>query len=269
MQTCSFLKKLMMLSVILVSLGLGLVTLQAQPDVSFGKTYAYPVFGFAPQMYKNRYEYGQGVFFAPYDLKVYAEPSDTAAMVEHIVWAHNSNSTGIISKVRQGVLMVDKTFISYYPSLDVAMMTVVSENGDGWAEVVIDHQSQKTGWVKLAPTETAQDDNPSGPSHFGRYQTWQEFMKLNAKASGIYWLNGVSSYNKQLRTAPEDGAKIIPVTVVKDVRVKHVRGNWMLVEIKDFDHQNPIGWIRWRDEAGRLMVFTNFSQEYMPILSAF
>jgi hypothetical protein len=43
----------------------------------------------------------------------------------------------------------------------------------------------------------------------------------------------------------------------------------MLVEIKDFDHQNPIGWIRWRDEAGRLMVFTNFSQEYMPILSAF
>lgn len=259
-------KKACVVFVCLVALFLG--ALSAFPPMQ-QSAWAIPLFGFSPQNYKNRYTYGQGVYFAPFDTKVYAEPREDAPLIEEFVWTHANQSSGMMSKVRHGTVLVDKVFVSYYPSLDLAMMAVVSENGDGWAEVIIDHAQQTTGWVKIIPSASGNPQEDTLPSHMGRYQTWQEFMKHNAKAAGVYWLNGVSSYNRQIRTSPEDAAKIIPITVIKKLSVKHVRGNWMLVEVKDFDNQNPIGWVRWRDDEGRLMVFTNFSGNYMPILSAF
>jgi hypothetical protein len=229
-----------------------------------------PAFGYAPQLYKNQYTYGQGVYFAPFELKIYAQPSETASLVEHFRWGHGSNSRALVSQIRNAVVTVDKVFISYYPSLDVAMMAVLSENEDGWAEVVYDHDHQRTGWVKLRHSgEAPSPEDETWPLHFGRFQTWQDYMKLNAKANGIYWLNGVSQYDRMIRTAPEDGAKALELTVIKRLKVKHIRGNWMLVEVLDFENQTPLGWVRWRDEAGRLMVFTNLSGNRLPMLSSF
>lgn len=218
--------------------------------------------GFSPEKYEARVEYGQGVYFAPYEVKIYTEPSEEAPLLETFHWNRQSSPRAVTSYLGHGALMAPRLFLSFYPDADVAMMAVVSENGEGWAEVVYDQPTGRTGWVQLgAPSEEA-------PLHFGRFQTWQNFMKLNAKKSGIYWLSGVDQYHRNIRSTPEDGAKFVPVTVMRNLKVKHVRGNWLLVEVQDFSRQTPLGWLRWRDDDGRLMMFTNFTGKNQTIVTS-
>ncbi|MBY0405379.1 MAG: hypothetical protein K2X66_15875 [Cyanobacteria bacterium] len=222
---------------------------------------AYQTFGFGPQNYKNPLVYGEGVYFAPYEFKIYAEPDEKAKVVEGFRWSKNANSQGLLSQVNEGVVPIDQVFLSYYPALDVAMMAVVSENGNGWAEVVYNQAQKKTGWVKLeSETSKAEPQDTSRPKHFGKFQTWLDFMRFNSKINGVYWLNGVSQYNRMIRTTPDDAGKTLDITVIRSLKVKHIRGNWMLVEVLDFGNKTPMGWVRWRDEEGRLMVFTNFTK---------
>lgn len=226
------------------------------------------VVGYAPKTYENNLIYGEGVYFAPYEVKIYEQPDETSPLLESFRWTRSDASPKFLSKVNNGVFGPEQVFLSFYPTLNVAMMAVVSENGEGWAEVVYDQFRKKTGWVKILSPEASASLEEGVPRHFEKFQTWQDFMRYNARVAGTYWLNGVSQYNRSLRTAPQDDAKIIPVTVIRNMKVKHVRGNWMLVEILDFENKTPIGWMRWRDDDGRLMMFTNFSGLKQPVLSS-
>lgn len=235
-------------------------------------------FGFGPQAYKSGYTYGNGVFFAPYRFTVYAQPQETAPVVGEFRWSRNTNSNMVTVTTSEGekhFLPADRMFFCFYPELDVAMMAVTGDDEAGWVEVIYDQNGQKTGWVKIknAP-KPAMSASPSlppldlgEPVHFGVYQTWLEFMKLNAKASGVYWLSGVTEYNRSVRQSDSDDAKFIPVTIIRDLKVRHVRGNWLLVEVLDFERNTPIGWVRWRDDNGNLMVFPNVSGQHLPIVT--
>lgn len=71
-----------------------------------------------------------------------------------------------------------------------------------------------------------------------------------------------------MRVSPDDNAKPVEVTVVRSLKVKHVRGNWLLVEVLDFQNLTPMGWIRWRDDDGRLLAFVDFThQRQLPVFS--
>jgi hypothetical protein len=231
--------------------------------------------GFSPQRYKSGTDFGTGVYFAPYRFTLYSEPKDGAATIAVVEWSQKSSINGIRMSSPGGSPMsayADKLFISYYPTLNVAMMAVVSENGQGWAEVVYDQQAHKTAWVRLGlPDETQPKSTASADdlSHFGVFQTWFEFMKLNAKSSGIYWLTGVADYNRALRSKDEDTAKLISITIIRKLKVRYVRGNWLLVEIQDFEMNSPIGWVRWRDDDGNLMIFPNLSGQTRPMMSTY
>ncbi|WP_303673391.1 hypothetical protein [Vampirovibrio chlorellavorus] len=238
-------------------------------------------YGFAPQRYQSGYSYGNGIFFAPYAFTLYSEPKSGAQSIGTIRWSHKTSGNNIewISPAGdRHAIYADHTFFCFYPLLDVAMMAVTSDTDDGWVEVIYDQASGKTGWVQTRlqpePAAASPASAQSGskvaatePAHFGVYQTWQEFMKLNAKAHGIYWLTGVKEYNRSIRSSDADEAKLIPVTIIRDLKVKHVRGNWLLVEVLDFERNTPIGWVRWRNDDGKLMVFPNLSGQHMPIVT--
>jgi hypothetical protein len=259
-------------------LGLALIGLVACLFVSSVAPVAFAVrngFGFAPQRYQSGYTYGNGIFFAPYRFTVYTEPKDSSKVIGEFRWSRTTGSNSIDVFTPDGdhhTTYADRVFFCFYPQLDVAMMAVTSDTDDGWVEVIYQQEGQKTGWVKTKDAQTAEKatqvaSGKTEPAHFGVYQTWQEFMKLNAKASGIYWLTGVKQYNRSIRSSDTDEAKLIPVTIVRDLKVKHVRGNWLLVEVLDFERNTPIGWIRWRDDDGNLMVFPNISGEHLPIVT--
>lgn len=242
--------------------------------------------GFSPQTYKSGVIYGNGVYFAPYAFTVYREPDSHAESVGTFQWRHGDDGNHVTVTLPGGdrySVSAGHPFLSFYPGMDIAMMAVVGENGQGWAEVVYDQSARKTGWVQLAPEPASRraesaGATPSGsmdsakpptdtPAHFGAYQTWLEFMRLNAKTGGVYWLSGVREYNRSVRMSDADDAKMIPVTIIRDLKVKHVRGNWLLVEVLDFERNRPLGWVRWRDDEGNLMVFPNLSGRKLPIVT--
>ena len=41
----------------------------------------------------------------------------------------------------------------------------------------------------------------------------------------------------------------------------------MLVEVLDFERNTPIGWVRWRDHDGNLMVFPNITSDRLPVMT--
>jgi hypothetical protein len=252
-------------------------------------------YGFSPQRFMDGTHYGNGLYFAPYTFRVYAEPREKAALIGEFRWSQKTSSNNITvetSAADRRSVKADNVFFSFFPQRDIAMMAVISENGEGWVEVIYDQARNLTGWVRLKENTTASASNrtsasqtkdaaqtdpknakPNGeatngaePLHFGVYQTWPEFMKLNAKANGIYWLSGVKEYNKALRTSDQDEAKLIPVTIIRNMKVKHLRANWLLVEVMDFENNTPIGWVRWRDDDGNLMAFPNINQQYHPVI---
>lgn len=274
--------KILMALSLSVALFSGLVGLAfLHPQVAMAQVNG---FGFAPHRYKEGYTYGNGVYFAPYRFTLYSSPSETSPVIEDVSWGRRTASNSVNVMTPDGerhASYADHMFLCFYPQVDVAMLPVMGDDGNGWVEVMYDQANHKTGWVKLketAKTAVAKDAVKASsenlapldmgePAHFGVYQTWLEFMKLNAKASGIYWLSGVKEYNRSVRTSDADDAKMVPVTIIRDLKVRHVRGNWLLVEVLDFERNTPIGWVRWRDDDGNLMVFPNISGQRMPIVT--
>ncbi|MEM0950762.1 MAG: hypothetical protein AAGI66_01300 [Cyanobacteria bacterium P01_H01_bin.74] len=268
---------------------------------SFSNPYRQAGFGFGPQTYNDGFNYGAGIYFAPPDLRLYQQPDYDSELVGRLYW-HNQYSDAFIEKTPTQQDRIDPadTFICFYPKLSVAMLPVVSTTDDGWAEVIYQQapekiRTERTAWVPIHNEPAASGDEWPEPeasetktsearefepenskpvdeeleneaNHWGVYQTWVEFMKLNAKSAGVYWLSGVSNYQHALRMRDNDDAKIIPVTVIKKMRIQHVRANWMLVEVSDFQGRHPIGWVRWRDKAGKIMAFPNLSGEHLPIV---
>ncbi len=237
---------------------LGLLTLLFLASPAFALR-----FGYAPEQYENKLTYGMGVYFAPYDTPIYATPDETGEPIERFQWSGNGTPNTLFSQARQNYVPIASIFMCYFPKINVAAMSVVSDNGEGWAEVVYDQRREKTGWVKLR-SAMAETDTKDWPEHFGRFQTWLDFMKFNGKAAGIYWLTGVSQYHRSPRMSPDDKSKMLEMQMIRKLKVMHVRGNWLLVEVMDFDRSTPMGWVRWRDTSGRLMVFPNLAGKKTP-----
>ena len=229
-------------------------------------------FGFSPQSYKSGYTYGNGIYFAPYRFTVYTEPRDNAPQVGEFRWSRQTQGNQVELVRPNGdhlEVYADRTFFCFYPELDVAMMAVTGDADNGWLEVVYDQAKHKTGWIKQSEAKALPklSSGEAVPSHFGVYQTWLEFMKLNSLASGIYWLSGVDEYQRSVRSSDNDMAKPIQITIIRERKVRHVRGNWLLVEVLDFEWNMPIGWVRWRDDDGNLMAFPNISGQHLPIVT--
>ena len=232
--------------------------------------------GFNPNRYPSQQTLGQGIYFAPENTVLYKEPSFQAPIIKQYQWDPTGATTSVMDVLDQVPIRARSCFVTFYPQLKLAMLAVVGENGKGWVEVVYqqheDYGQIQTAWAPLKKTvEKAQSAKATKDwaSHWGQYQTWLEFMKLNARPNGVIWLNGVPTYHQSVRSKPQDGAKFIPMTIMKRMRPLHVRGNWLLVEVIDINRQRPMGWLRWRDDDGQLLLFPNFSGQQQYTIPVF
>ncbi|MEW5822133.1 MAG: hypothetical protein AB1782_18205 [Cyanobacteriota bacterium] len=207
--------------------------------------------GFSPDSYPSTKTFGLGAYFSPKEVTIYAEPKLDSQVLEKLEWQFARVQ---IDSLTGNIASPADVFITFYPYKEIAMMAVKDEV-DGWVKVIYNQRDKSEGWVPLeTPAEKTQYNNL-----VGSFYTWYDFMFKIAKRRGVYFLPGVPKKLRKLRGQPSDDANIVRYnfTYVRSLDIKVIRGNWMLVKIVDLEEGSPIGWIRWRDEDGQLLVFCN------------
>ena len=107
---------------------------------------------------------------------------------------------------------------------------IVTGRKDAWLKVVYDDAGRE-GWLK--------------PGTAGSYQPWEQFLKSRMVTA----LPGIQKKYLQLYHQP-GGVPLAPLTARQAFRVVRLEQDWALVVPPD---QGTLGWLRWRDEDGRLL----------------
>jgi hypothetical protein len=191
---------------------------------------------------------GQGVWYAPWQFVVYQQPDLNSPKLAEVLWG--SSHTSLTDTLHNIPIQANQCMIAFYPEHQLGLLTVVGDAEPNWLEVIWDQKTGQTGWVQ----GSLQWQAGTLPT-VGTYQTWTEFMLTHAKPAGFKWFVGVPDSIKQLHTQADDYAKVIPSFYLQKLKVLHFRGNWMLVQGLDLERNTPIGWMRWREENGELLVF--------------
>ena len=91
--------------------------------------------------------------------------------------------------------------------------------------------------------------------------TWLNFFNTYARKNGLYFLADVENVDKIVYTEPSVNAYVSRDSFynIVGIEFKLIRGNWMLVKIIDMDKTEAIGWLKWRNEDNKILVFPKFN----------
>jgi hypothetical protein len=110
---------------------------------------------------------------------------------------------------------------------------VVSARKGTWLRVIYDDAGREA-WLE--------------PGQGGRFQAWEQYLKMQTG----HLLAGVQPVFYQLVKQP--GGKLLATLTPKQVfKVLKLEGSWIMV----LTDQSLIGWLRWCDDDGRLLVGLN------------
>lgn len=107
---------------------------------------------------------------------------------------------------------------------------IVSARKGEWLRVYFDDAGREA-WVD--------------PQDKGDFQTWEQFLKLGTG----HLLPALQPRYYQLRQQP-DGKLLGTLTPKQVFKVLRLENAWSMV----LTEQSQIGWLRWRDEDGRLLL---------------
>lgn len=110
---------------------------------------------------------------------------------------------------------------------------IVSARKDGWLRVFYDDAGRQA-WID--------------PLYKGSFQPWEEYLRLQT----VRMLPGLRTHYYRLLQRP--GGKQLATLAPKQIfKVLTIEDSWGMV----LTDQALIGWLRWRDEDGRLLVGIN------------
>lgn len=176
---------------------------------------------------------GIGAFNTPQEFEIYAEPDETSPILKSVKW----DSNGLINdKTKENDI-----FAVFIPSQNIAYCTV-DEEIDGWVKIYYSQALGKSGWVKTTPKN--------------RYVSWLGFYMSWGRKNGVYFFKDMPEINKRLMSNPDPNSqKVWGITYARYTKLTLIRGNWMMVKLLDFGNEIKIGWMQWRDENGKFMIF--------------
>lgn len=176
---------------------------------------------------------GIGAFNLPNEFHIYEEADESSRIIATVKW----NENGLFdTKLKENEL-----FVSFIPSENIAY-SAVDDEIDGWVKIFYSQSQGKSGWVKT----TAKN----------RYVSWLGFYMSWGRKNGVYFFKDMPDINKRLMSGPEaTSQKVWGIMYPKFIKLTLVRGNWMLVKLLDFGDEAKIGWIQWRDENGKFLIF--------------
>ncbi len=191
-----------------------------------------------PRRSDNIKHTGIGAFNAPHEFTIYSEPNENSTILKTVKWTQNGLSDDTTKE--------NDLFVVFIPSQNIAYCSVDDEI-DGWVKIFYSQANGKTGWVKTTPKN--------------RFVSWLGFYMSWGRKNGVYFFSDMPEINKRLMAAPEAGSqKVSGFTYPKFVKLTLVRGNWMMIKLLDFGNEIRVGWIQWRDENGKFLIFPIMKQ---------
>ena len=171
--------------------------------------------GFIPRYGDSVKYFGIGVYFAPKNIKIYAQPNIKSNPVSFFQW----NEFGVSQNNEE--LSSRNLFLAFDAEKEIALMAVTDET-EGWYEVVYNQQTGDKGWI-----------NDTQPTHF---LSWLDFMMSFGRNNKIYLFSDLPEEYRILRTSPEEGSQALKSTNYSPENIKliYIRGNWMLVRALDY-----------------------------------
>ena len=127
-----------------------------------------------------------------------------------------------------------------------AFLTVTDDNDEGWYEVCYLQKKNLKGWVKAEPSQ---------------FKTWRNFELFWGKKNDVYFFKDVPPEERKLYAQPfenpEDKKIVDGYNHAYKIKPVIIKGNWMLVRVLDVLNKEKIGYVRWRENDGRILMFPN------------
>ncbi len=198
---------------------------------------------FLPHNVKSIKYYGIGVLNRSEAFLVYSEPDFKSDIIKKINPELVKNSS-VVSSNKSKISLKD-SFIALRSKEKIALMTVETALENGWYEVYINQRKGETAWVYV------KDEND--------FYTWKELFDFYGRTSGLRFMHGVPDNVQTLYAADSFDSQIIKfLEYPSKITFSMIKGNWMLVTVREYDGSNNIGWLKWRNEDGSLNLFPIF-----------
>jgi len=185
--------------------------------------------------------YGIGAYFAQNSVVIYQEPNEKSQVLVSFAWDNDK-----IVKTSDSEINIINSFITFLPNEKVTIFAVDDET-EGWVQIVYDQKRALKGWVKISET--------------AKFYYWRKILYKYAIKNGVYMWNDAPKESKALRTTPDKEKK--PDTTFfypKHIAFEFIKGNWMLVKVLDYDNSVKVGWIQWRTEDGKFLLYPAFRE---------
>jgi len=182
---------------------------------------------------------GIGVVELSKDTTIYARPDESS---EKLIMLEISPKTSNVT------MMNEKNSNSYFlarvPAKNLAYLVATDDNEKGWIEVCYYQKENLTGWIKTGSENV---------------WSWSDFYNKWGRKNGVYFFKDVPPEDKKLYAQPfenpEDKKLVESFNYAYKVRPVMLKGNWMLVRVLDVNNVEKIGYLRWREADGKLLLF--------------
>ncbi len=183
---------------------------------------------------------GYGVVELTETTTIYQEPSETSEILE-VLNLHEAepNFSMMYEEKRSSYYFLAKT-----SDKNKAFLVVTDENDDGWFQVCYSQKENLYGWIKL-PKES--------------FKTWKDFFNTYARQNGLYIFKDVPGEERKLYARPfeknQDKVTVANYDHAYAIKLATIKGNWALVRVLDVNNSEKIGFLRWRTDDGKLLLF--------------
>ncbi len=182
--------------------------------------------------------WGMGILRVSNLTKIYEQQDENSDIIQKIYWDNGKNFKALDSTRPEDI------FIAYLPASNYAFLSVEDEN-EKWVLVCYNQKTGQTGWVKKADTSN-------------EFYTWADFINICGRKNGIYVFKDIKEEDRVLYSTPqEDGQIVDNWKIAKHISPWYINGNWVMVKITDYDNTQKTGYLKWRTNEGRLLIFVD------------
>lgn len=176
-----------------------------------------------------------GFLQVPKNFVLYLYPRNDSQVVDIANW------TEYEVKLTQKQIEPSEMFAAFIPSKNYSFCTVIDAQ-DGWYKIIYNKTDNKSAWIK--------------PENLNDFWTLKDFYTYYGKKHGLYYMKNIDYKQRGIYSGAYEGSqKLGSFTLIKTIRLNKISGNWALTTIVDLDNKPKIGYIKWREDNGQIIVF--------------